>query len=140
MDANLRAAHTREKFLCPIGASVVHRIGFLMVDTLMAIATWRHSVGDNSSNFFSAASYTLTWSIEGGLIDCDIYHSSAQWPARKPTDVCSGSKAALTALKCDFRCAPGSGRNSDIGGGLFCAMNGSDVTYPIPFAMRAIHA
>src|SRR5260370_1862094 len=29
----------------------------------MAIATWRHSVGDNSSNFFSAASYTLTWSI-----------------------------------------------------------------------------
>jgi hypothetical protein len=23
----------------------------------------RHSVGDNSSNFFSAASYTLTWSI-----------------------------------------------------------------------------
>src|SRR5260370_6945274 len=60
---HLRAAHTREKFLCPIGASVVHRIGFLMVDTLMAIATWRHSVGDNSSNFFSAASYTLTWSI-----------------------------------------------------------------------------
>src|SRR5712671_5880352 len=29
----------------------------------MAIATRRHSVGDNSSNFFSAASYTLTWSI-----------------------------------------------------------------------------
>src|ERR1700738_2350546 len=29
----------------------------------MAIATQRHSVGDNSSNFFSAASYTLTWSI-----------------------------------------------------------------------------
>jgi hypothetical protein len=34
MDANLRAAHTREKFLCPIGASVVYRIGFLVVDTL----------------------------------------------------------------------------------------------------------
>jgi hypothetical protein len=34
MDANLRAAHAREKFLCPIGASVVHRIGLLVVDTL----------------------------------------------------------------------------------------------------------
>src|SRR3984893_8592505 len=33
MDANLRAAHTREKLLCPIGASVVHRIGFFVVDT-----------------------------------------------------------------------------------------------------------
>jgi hypothetical protein len=27
MDANLRAALTREKLLCPIGASVVHRMG-----------------------------------------------------------------------------------------------------------------
>src|ERR1700730_3968550 len=34
MDANLRAAHTREKLLCPIGASVVHRIGLFVVDTL----------------------------------------------------------------------------------------------------------
>jgi hypothetical protein len=34
MDANLRAAHTREKLLCPIGASVVHRMGFFVVDTL----------------------------------------------------------------------------------------------------------
>jgi hypothetical protein len=34
MDANLGAARTREKLLCPIGASVVHRIGFLAVDTL----------------------------------------------------------------------------------------------------------
>jgi hypothetical protein len=34
MDANLRAAHTREKLPCPIGASVVHRIGFFVVDTL----------------------------------------------------------------------------------------------------------
>jgi hypothetical protein len=34
MDANLRSAHTREKFICPIGASVVHRIDFLVVDTL----------------------------------------------------------------------------------------------------------
>ena len=34
MDANLRAAHTREKLLCPIGASVVFRIGFLVVDTV----------------------------------------------------------------------------------------------------------
>jgi hypothetical protein len=30
MDANLRAAHTREKLLCPIGASVVHRMGFFV--------------------------------------------------------------------------------------------------------------
>ena len=34
MDANLRAAHTREKLLCPLGASVVHRTGFSVVDTL----------------------------------------------------------------------------------------------------------
>lgn len=34
MDANLCAAHTREKLLRPIGASVVLRIGFLVVDTL----------------------------------------------------------------------------------------------------------
>ena len=31
MDANLRAAHTREKLLCPIGASVVYRIGVFVV-------------------------------------------------------------------------------------------------------------
>ena len=80
-----------------------------MVDTLMAIATWRHSVGDNSSNFFSAASYTLTWSIEGGLIDCDIYHSSAQWPAIKPTDVCSGSFSDLDARSREVCFAPMNG-------------------------------
>ena len=34
VDANLRAAHTREKLLRPIGASVVLRIGFLVVDKL----------------------------------------------------------------------------------------------------------
>jgi hypothetical protein len=30
MDTNLRAAHTREKLLCPIGASVVHQMGFFV--------------------------------------------------------------------------------------------------------------
>jgi hypothetical protein len=30
MDTNLRAAHTRKKLLCPIGASVVHRMGFFV--------------------------------------------------------------------------------------------------------------
>jgi hypothetical protein len=34
MVPNLRAAHTAEKFLCPIGASAVERIGFFVVDTL----------------------------------------------------------------------------------------------------------
>jgi hypothetical protein len=34
IDANLRAAHMREQFLCPIGASVAHRIDFCVVDAL----------------------------------------------------------------------------------------------------------
>ena len=32
--ANFRAAHPREKFLCPIGASAVQRIGFRVVNAL----------------------------------------------------------------------------------------------------------
>jgi hypothetical protein len=38
----------------------------------MAIATQRHSVGDNSSNFFSAASYTLTWSIGNSALNVSV--------------------------------------------------------------------
>ena len=34
IDANLRAADTRERLLFPIGASVAHRIGFFVVDAL----------------------------------------------------------------------------------------------------------
>jgi hypothetical protein len=42
MDANLRAAHTREKLLCPIGASVVHRMGFFVEVGELAEAEGHH--------------------------------------------------------------------------------------------------
>jgi hypothetical protein len=32
--ADLGAAHPAEKFLCPIGASAIERIGFLVIDAL----------------------------------------------------------------------------------------------------------
>src|SRR5437763_17078439 len=39
-----------------------------------------------------------------------------------------GSKAALTAPKCDFRCTPESGLKSDMAEGLFRARSGSQPT------------
>src|ERR1700730_13243581 len=54
---------------------------------------WLHSAGDNSSNFFSAASYTLTWSIGNSAL-------------RSLALFCAASSGANTAFIRPSTCKP----------------------------------